>query len=126
MAQQRWPTLVPLGALVVSGAGSTVALSKNCGSLGGQLQSSTTFQPNAVPGTPFRQLILTNKGSGNAFLLPVGQTAAVNTATIIAYIPSGQTIYLPNGQPFENGILPENYVLDGDGACTVYGCGIIS
>ena len=124
MTQVRYATLVPLGALGVSAASTTILLSANCGSLQGKTGTSFTDPP--VPGTPFRQLILTNAGNGNAFLLPRGKTAAGNPELIIAYIKAGTTIYLPNGQPFEGGILPENFCLDGDAACTVYGCGILS
>ena len=119
----RWPTLVPLGNLAVTAAGSTVLLSANCGPLGGQIGAPGSGA--GVPGTPFRQLILCNKGAGNAFLLPRGNTASANPTTIFAIIPSGGMIPFPHGLPFENGILPENFCVDGDAACTVYGCGIL-
>src|ERR1019366_9165727 len=126
MAQARWQVIVPLGTLTVSGAGSTVLLSANCGPLGGQ--TGTDWKNPPVPGQSFRQIMLINADSGgNAFLLPRGSTASGNPGNIITIIPSGGLpIYIPSGQPFENGILPENFVLDCDAACTVYGFGILS
>src|ERR1017187_1506470 len=120
----RWNTLVPLGNLVVSGAGTTISLAANCGPLGGQ--TGTDWNNPPVPGQSLRQIILTNAGGGIAYLLPRGNTASANPSNILLSIPSGATVYIPNGQPFENGILPENFVLDGSAACTVYGCGILS
>lgn len=119
----KWPVLVPLGAMAVSAAGTTVSLAVNCGPLGGQIGN---YQNPTAPGQALRQIILTNKGTGNAFLLPRGSTASGNAGNIMAYIPSGATVSIPYGMPFENGILPENFVLDGDAACTVYGCGVLS
>jgi hypothetical protein len=126
MAQLRWPTIVPLGKLNPTGPGTTVNLALNCGSLGGQVQNQGTPQVIAYPGTPLRQLVLTNTGAGTAFLMPKGQQAANRPDLILAAIPSGSILYLPNGQPFEGGFLPENYDLDCSAACTVYGCGIIN
>lgn|SRR5574337_157971 len=126
MAPNKWPTIVPLGKFTIGAASSTVNLAVNCGPLGGQVQNQGTPQVIALPGTPLRQLILTNTGNGVAFLLPKGNTAAANPDLILLAIPSGATVYLPNGQPFEGGFLPENYDLDGSAACTVYGCGIIN
>ena len=130
MAQQRYNTLVPIGQITVTG-GTPVALDVNCGALGGQLQSSTTFQPSAVPGQALRQVILTNSAAssgGNVYLLPVGKTFAANPTLVFACIQPGQTLAIPNGQPFENGILPENFVLDSDSGKSpvVYGLGILS
>ena len=124
MAQIRWNTLVPLGNLAVTAAGTTVSLAANCGPLQGQVGTDWKNQP--VPGQTLRQIILTNAGAGIAYLLPRGNTASANPGNILLSIPSGATVYIPNGQPFENGILPENFVLDGSAACTVYGCGILS
>lgn len=126
MAPNTWPTIVPLGKLTVSGPGTTVNLAVNCGPLGGQVQNQGTPQVIAIPGTPFRQLILTNAGAGTAYMMPKGKQAALNPGLIFLAIPSGATVYLPNGQPFEGGFLPENYDLDCSGGCTVYGCGIIN
>jgi hypothetical protein len=126
MAQLRWPTIVPLGLLTLVTPGTNVNLAVNCGSLGGQVQDQGTPQVIAYPGTPLRQLVLTNTGSGTAFLMPKGKTALGNPTQILAAIPSGATIYLPNGQPFEGGFLPENYDLDCSAGCSVYGCGIIN
>lgn len=123
---QRWPTIVPLGKLTVAGVGTTLNLAVNCGPLAGQVQNQGTPQVIALPGTPLRQLVLTNTGAGVAFLMPKGKTAAANPDLILAAIPSGTTLYLPNGQPFEGGFLPENYDLDCSAACTVYGCGILN
>ncbi len=130
MAQQRYNTLVPLGKITVTG-GTPVALDTNCGALGGQLQSSTTFQPSTQVATPLRQIILTNSSSsdaGNIYLLPVGKTFAANPNLVFACILPGQTISIPYGQPFENGILPENFVLDSDSGKSpiAYGLGILS
>ena len=121
----RYATLVPLGNLVVSGAGSTVLLSVNCGPLAGQLGAPGS---NAgVPGTPLRQIILTNSSTtATAYLLPRGSVASSAPGSIIAAIMPGATITIPNGQPFEGGILPENFCIDGSAAVTVYGCGILS
>ena len=123
----RWPTLVPLGNLAVSAAGSTVLLSANCGPQSGQIGAPGS---NAgLPGTPFRQIILTNPAAvagATAYLLPRGNTASANPGNIILAIPPQQTIAVPHGQPFEGGILPENFCIDGSAAVTVYGCGIVS
>lgn len=122
----RWPVIVPLGTLTISTAGTTIPLSTNCGPLGGQ--TGTDWKNPPVPGQSLRQIMLINADSGgNAFLLPRGSTAQGNPENIIALIPSGGLpIYIPNGQPLENGILPENFVLDCDTGCTVYGFGILS
>lgn len=121
----RWPTLVPLGAMTVSATGTTTSLAVNCGALGGQLGAPGSGA--GVPGTALRQIILTNGSVGNAYLLPRGMTAAANPGSIIAYIPKGAVVAIPYGQPFEGGILPENFCLDADTSSTiVYGCGIIS
>lgn len=121
----RWPTLVPLGTLTLATPGTTVSLAANCGALGGQ--TAAPGSNAGVSGTPLRQIILTNStASTNAFLLPRGSTASGNPGNIIACIPGGATIAIPYGQPFEGGILPENFVLDCSAACTVYGCGILS
>lgn len=121
----RWPTIVPFGILTVASAGSTVSLAANCGPLGGQ--QGTDWKNPPVPGTSLRQIILMNAdSSATAFLLPRGSTASGNPENIMAIIPAGGIIYIPNGQPFENGILPENFVIDGSAGCVVYGCGIIS
>jgi len=121
----RWPTLVPLGNLAVTAAGSTVLLSANCGPLAGQIGAPGS---NAgVPGTPLRQIILTNSSTtATAYLLPRGSKASANPGNIIAAIMPLQQITIPNGQPFEGGILPENFCVDGSAAVTVYGCGVIS
>lgn len=121
----RWPTLVPLGNLAVTAAGSTVLLSANCGPLAGKIGAPGS---NAgVPGTPLRQIILTNSSTtATAYLLPRGSTASANPGNIIAAIMPLQQITIPNGQPFEGGILPENFCVDGSAAVTVYGCGVIS
>jgi hypothetical protein len=58
--------------------------------------------------------------------LPRGSTASANPGNIIAAIMPLQQITIPNGQPFEGGILPENFCVDGGAAVTVYGCGVIS
>lgn len=129
MTQARWPTLVPLGGLVVSAQGTTVLLSANCGPLGGQI-SGTNYLSPAVAGTPLRQLILTSPSANTVgvVLLPRGNTFTGNPGNVIAYIGPGQTVAIPYGQPFENGILPENFCLDvaAAGTATIYGCGIIS
>src|SRR5580698_6270870 len=126
MVQLRWPTIVPLGLLTLTGPGTTVNLAKNCGSLGGQTQNQGTPQVIAYPGTPLRQLILTNTGAGTAYLMPKGKQAALNPDQIFLAIPSGTTVAIPQGQPFEGAFLPENYDLDCSAGCSVYGCGIIN
>lgn len=125
----RWTTLVPLGK--ISGTGGTpVALSTNCGALGGQVGSPQSYSNPPVPGTPLRQIILTadSGNTGQVYLLPRGNTLAANPANVLACIPKGATVAIPYGQPFEGGILPENFVLDSDAtdAFVVYGCGILS
>lgn len=126
MAPNTWPTMVPLGLITLTGAGTTVNLAVNCGRMGGQVQNQGTPEVVAIPGTPFRQLVITNIGAGVAYLLPKGKTAAANPTLVFLAIPSGVTVYLPNGQPFEGGFLPENYDLDCSAGCSVYGCGIIN
>lgn len=121
----RWPTLVPLGNLAVTSAGSTVLLSANCGPLAGQLGAPGSGA--GVPGTALRQIILTNSSStATAYLLPRGSNFSSNPGNVIAAIMPLQTIAIPHGQPFEGGILPENFCVDGGAAVTVYGCGVIS
>ena len=126
MAPSTYPVLVPLGKLTLTGAGTTVNLAVNCGAQAGQVQNQGTPNVVALPGKPFRQLILTNVGNGVAYLLPRGAQAALNPSLIMLAIPSGATVYLPNGQPFENAFLPENFDLDCSAACTVYGCGVVN
>lgn len=121
----RWPTLVPLGSLAVSTQGTTVLLSANCGPLGGQLGAPGSGA--GVPGTPFRQIILTATGN-DAVLMTRGSTFTGTVGNVVAYLPKGIPVAIPNGQPFEGGILPENYCIDvpAAAASTVYGCGILS
>lgn len=126
MAPNTWPTIVPLGKITLSGAGSTVNLAVNCGPMGGQIQNQGTPQVVAIPGTPFRQLVLTYIGAGTGFLMPKGKTAAGNPTLIIAVLVNNVPLYLPNGQPFEGGFLPENFDLDCSAGGVVYGCGIIN
>ena len=128
MAQLRWSTLVPLGKITVTG-GTTQPLDVNCGALGGQITPATNPLSVQPKGTPLRQIILTaDKGNGGQiYLLPNGYKASTGAAFILACIPPGDTAVIPYGQPFENGILPENFVVDGDsGTNIVYGCGILS
>lgn len=125
MAQTRWNTLVPLGLITLTAAGTTVSLAVNCSPLQGQTGGTQASPP--VSGQALRQLILTNTAAtGIAYLLPRGQTAAANPGNVFCAIGPGQTVYIPNGHSFENGLLPENYVLDCSAACTVYGCGVLS
>lgn len=128
MAQLRWPTLVPLGQITVAAAGTPVSMAVNCGSLGGQTWTVPYNYDNPpISGTPLRQVIITNQGGGNIYILPRGYTASANPNFIIACIPAGVTLAIPQGQPFENGILPENFVIDADtSGAILYGCGIIS
>ena len=124
----RWATLVPLGK--ISGTGGTpVSLAVNCGPLAGQISGANYLSP-PVPGTPLRQIILTADGgnTGQVYLLPRGSSLGSNPGNVLACIPKGETVAIPWGQPFEGGILPENFVLDSDGtdAFVVYGCGILS
>ena len=122
----RWPTFVPFGKITVTG-GTPLALSTNCGPLGGQ--TAAPGSGGGVPGTALRQIVLTNStGNALAYLLPRGSTAASNPGNILAVIFGGQTVAFPYGQPFENGILPENFVIDADAATTisVIGYGILS
>lgn len=122
----RWPNLVPLGKITVTG-GTPVALSINCGPLAGQ--TAAPGSGAGVAGTALRQIILTadSGNTGQIYLLPRGSNLGSNPGNVIACIPKGQTISIPYGQPFEGGILPENFVVDTDGSDTssVYGTGII-
>jgi len=127
MPQTRYNTIVPLGSLAVAAEGTTVLLSANCGPLAGQAGPITDYNNPPLPGQPLRQLILTNTSTtATAYLLPRGQTFTGNPGTVIAAILPGKTLVLPYGQPFENGVLPENFCLDGSAAVTVIGCGILS
>jgi hypothetical protein len=118
--------MVPLGKITLTGPGTTVNLAVNCGAQAGQVQNQGTPLVIALPGKPFRQLILTNAGAGAVFIMPRGFQAALRPDLIMGYIPSGATQPFPWGQPFENAVLPENFDLDCSAACTVYGCGIIN
>lgn len=117
----RYVTLVPLGAITVSATGTTTNMAVNCGPLSGQVS------PIGLPGQTLRQIILTST-VGNAYLLPRGKKASDSSgAFILAYLPKGVPVSIPNGQPFEGGILPENFDLDADASNTIiYGCGILS
>ena len=126
MAPSAYPVMVPLGKITLTGPGTTVNLAVNCGPQAGQTQNQGTPNVIALPGKPFRQLILTNAGAGGVFIMPRGFQAALRPDLIMGYIPSGQTQAFPNGQPFENAVLPENIDLDCSAACVVYGCGIIN
>lgn len=117
----KYVTLVPLGK--ISGTGGTpVPLSVNCGQLQGTIAG--------VPGQALRQIILTADGgnTGQVYLLPRGSSLGSNPGNVLAMIPKGGTISIPYGQPFEGGILPENFVLDSDStdAFIAYGCGVLS
>lgn len=127
----RYTTLVPLGAITVTATGTTTLLSVNCGPLAGQVGNPQSYTNPPVPGTPLRQIILTNSSATAtdiAFLLPRGMTAVANPGSILAAIIPGQTIAIPYGQPFEGGILPENFCLDiaAGTNVVVYGSGILS
>lgn len=126
MAPSPYPVLVPLGKLAITGPGTTVNMAVNCGAQAGQVQNQGTPNVIALPGKPFRQVILTNVGAGTAYLMPRGFQAALRPDLIMLAIPSGATIPLPYGQPFENAFLPENFDIDCSAACTVYGCGIVN
>jgi hypothetical protein len=110
--------------MTVTATGTTTSLAVNCGPLAGQI--ATPGSNAGVAGTALRQIILTST-VGNAYLLPRGSTAAGNPGNILAYLPKDVPVAIPYGQPFEGGILPENFCLDADTSSTiVYGCGIIS
>lgn len=115
----KYATLVPLGALAVATQGTTVSLAVNCGPLQGTV--------SGLPGQALRQIILTATGN-DAVLMPRGTTFTGNPGSVIAYLPKGVPVAIPNGQPFEGGILPESFVIDipASAASTVYGCGILS
>ena len=120
----KWPVLVPLGSISVATQGTTVLLSANCGTMAGGISTPTV--PAPMPGTPFRQIILTATGN-DAVLMPRGSTFTGNPGNVIAYLPKGIPVAIPQGQPFENGILPENFCIDipAAAASTVYGCGVL-
>jgi hypothetical protein len=102
-----------------------VLLSANCGPLQGTSGPITNYNNPPLPGQPLRQIILTATVAP-AVLLPRGMTLAANPGSVIAYLPAGIPVSIPQGQPFENGILPENFCLDSTDTCVVYGCGILS
>lgn len=119
-----YPNIVPLGALAVSAAGTTVLLSKNCAPLAGQV-SGTQASPNQA-GTALRQIQIFNpaaSGGAIGYLLPRGKTFSANPEAVIAVIMPGATISLPNGVMAANGLLPENFCLDASATLTMYGCG---
>lgn len=120
----RYVTLVPLGNLVCATQGTTIPLSTNCGALAGQVGGTQSNPP--LPGQALRQLILTATGN-DAVLMPRGTTFTGNPGSVVAYLPKGVPVAIPHGQPFEGGILPENFVIDvpAAAASTVYGCGIL-
>ncbi len=128
MATGPWSNIVPLGALEITSAGTTVLLSKNCGSQAGQV-GGTQESPN-LPGYAFRQIMLTNSSvtAGDiVYVLPRGAVASSDSDQIIAAIMPGQTIYLPQGISGGAGYLPENFCLDiaAGTDVVVYGCGLL-
>ena len=61
-------------------------------------------------------------------LMTRGSTFTGTVGNVVAYLPKGIPVAIPHGQPFEGGILPENFCIDvpAAAASTVYGCGILS
>lgn len=121
----KFPNFQPLGLITITTAGTPVALSINCGTLGGGVGGTPQNPP--LPGSPFRQIVLSCPAANTllVYLLPRGSVASTNPGNIITVIGPGQTVPVPYGGPFENGILPENFVVDADtSGSKVYGYGI--
>lgn len=123
----KYPNIQPLGKIVVTTAGTPVLLSTNCGPMAGGASGSSANPP--LPGSAFRAIVLQSPATGNTlnvYLLPRGNTATGNPGNIIGILyASGSTLVVPYVGIIENGILPENFVLDADTSGNfVYGYGI--
>ena len=81
---QSYVSIVPLGKLTITAAGTTTKLSANCGPLQGQLPGPNYLNP-PVPGARIRQFWLQNSttSSGNIYLLPRGKTFSANPESVI-------------------------------------------
>lgn len=110
--------LVPLGKITIAAAGTTQLLTVNTG-------------PQAARGIPtktVRQLIFTADAAnaGQVFLLPAGKTAAANPGSIIAVVPKGAGVAIPQGVMLAGSIALDSYCLDTDTAAqVVYACGVV-
>jgi hypothetical protein len=116
----KFPNIQPLGQMTVTAPGTTTNLSINCGLLGGGASGSSTNPP--LPGSALRAIVLQstpNTNVGNVYLLPRGSTFAANPGNVIAVVSPGQTVAIPYTGVIQNGILPENFVLDADTAGNV-------
>lgn len=123
MANPRYSNIIPLGKITVTTAGTPVALSINCGPLGGQI--GTSYQSPPLPGIALRQMVLTALAANTlmVYLLPRGYTKN-DTGLIIAALNPGQTLSLPQGFLAGESFLPENFVVDADtSGSIIFGCG---
>lgn len=122
----QYPSIVPIGRLSITAAGTTTLLSANCGPYNGQVGG--TWANPALAGSAWRYMELQAdiSNTGNLYLLPGGNTAAANPGTIIAKIAPGASLPLPTGIMVGNGFVPENFCLDTDavsGTQLAYGFG---
>src|SRR6266568_5746457 len=125
---QTYVSLVPLGKIAITAAGTPSPLSQNCGPLAGQIGGSNYLNP-PIPGSLLRQVTIQSAttNSGNLYLLPRGKTATGNPESILLQIGIGGAATSPSGLMSES-ILPENFVLDTDavsGTQNAYGYGVI-
>ena|SRR5271156_1542839 len=112
---QSYNGQVPFGQMAITAAGTTTALSVNCGAFGGQI-SGADYKNPPVPGGAAQYFMIQAglSNSGNLYLLPRGKTAAGNPASIMAILPPGSSIPFPFSAASGPGLQPENFVLDTD------------
>src|SRR5208283_4044666 len=124
----QYSSFVPLGQISITAAGTTTALSVNCGNYGGQ--QGTGWKNPPVPGNAWRAMVIIadTGNSGNLFLLPRGKTAAGNPEAIFGKIGIGGSLPFPNAVMLGVGFTPENFVLDTDatsGTQLAFGYGVL-
>ena len=127
----RWNSIVPLGIMAVTTAGTTTPLSANCGALSGQQQFPVSLTSPPIPGQALCQIALTNlaaSGGATAYVMPRGNTASANPGNVIAAILPQQTIAIPPVVLPSSGIVPENFCLDQSGSTpiNIVGFGVVS
>jgi hypothetical protein len=125
MPNPRFTNIVPLGKITLVTPGTTVLLSVNSGPLAGQAGPITDYNNPPLSGQALRQIRLSadKANTGQMYILPRGYTAAANPGLIIAAIQPGESISLPQGFLGGESMQPENFVVDGDDAGSIYGCG---